>query len=226
MVTKRRRIIARLAMGCLFLAIVALLPVTLPTPETNVPAAQDPRDVGPIFTTVTATQQFPADRRDIRAISLFFSTFQRANPGGVVVTVASLNSGQWTTLNKQAVEKTTLHDGSYATFLFSPPLSVAPHQLVRIIVQADGDQTSAITWEVNPHWRPDGYALRVDGNELQGSARFHVQYAGQTGRVWQRIVPVWHRLTVFLDPFWQIVFFVGIAIIIGGLALFTGPPDD
>ncbi len=211
--------IIRAAIGALMLGGFASLPATLPTPETNVPATLNQKNTGPIDSNALAVQQFLADGRDIRTVSVLLATYLRTNHGGVSLTVASLNGNQWTTLGTLVADKATLQDNAFQTYRFVPPLPVAPHQPVRITLAADGDPNNAITWQTSADVRPVGYSLHVNGKEQPGSARFHVEYAGKSGRVGQLIRPMWQRLTIFLDPLWQVVLIVGMAIIAGGVIL-------
>ncbi len=223
---RRGQVIARIAIAAIILGGIALLPVTLPTPETNVPATSSPQTVGLLYDGATETQQFSAEGSDIHTASIFFSTSQRQNRGTALVTVAALNGDQWTTLGTKTVDEMTLQDNRFYTFVFSPPLPVAPHQPVRISVQANGDRGNAITWVTNTNWRPAGYTLLYNGQEQPGTARIHVQYAGRPGRVGAMILPLWRRSTIFLTPLWQVVLIVAIAITVGGLSLFSRSLDD
>jgi len=76
-----------------------------------------------------------------------------------------------------------------------------------------------VTWWVDGNVQPEGYALFYNGKRQEGTARFLVAYRAESGRLFQVIGPVWRRLTIFLDPFWQIVLIFGLVIAAGGFLL-------
>ncbi len=218
--------------GGLILVVIGLLPVSLPTEDdistladvrgdgvyvTVAPTTTNtlPRPIGPVFTGVTVAQEFSATGTEITAVALVLATYQRANSGTIQVLMQTQTNGQWQTLGFQTVEKTTLRDNVLNTVRFNPPLKVKRGQIIRIVLQADGNEQSAISWWINPSYQRPGFALFQNGDPLAGTAQFQVSYARASGRFAGMIGPVWTRMTVFLDPLWRTVLAVGLLSLLG-----------
>lgn len=222
----------RRAAGMLFaiamLAVIALLPVVVPTVDTTDSPAPSPttnaaenaaRPTDGIFAGVTATQQFPAAGTSIHSIALLLATNQRVNHGTAHVTVQANTHDKWQNLAIETIEEETLQDNAFYTLSFSPPLRVMNGQPLRIVLQADGGAGDAIAWWTDTNWKPDGYMLTFNGTEQDGTARFMVSYSPESGHLFQLLVPIWHRMTVFLDPIWQIALLFGFGSLLGSLFL-------
>ena len=117
------------------------------------------------------------------------------------------------------MDKAAIKDNTYQTFDFSPAVIVRKGQTLRILVTADGDANNAVTWWVNGSVQPEGYSLVYNGMPQEGTARFIVLYATASGPLFTVIGPFWQRLTVFLDPLWQIVLVFGLCVLAGSLVL-------
>lgn len=210
------------------LVIVALLPVMVPTVDTTAPLAPTATTnaadsaahaVVGIFEHVIATQQFPAAGTSIHSIALLLATYQRTNHGTAHVTVQKNANGKWQDLATETIEKETLRDNAFYAVSFSPPLTVINGEPMRIVLQADGGPNDAIAWWTDTEWKPDGYMLLVNGKEQGGTARFMVSYNPKIGHFFQLLGPIWHRMTVFLNPIWQIVLVLGFGSLLGSLVL-------
>ncbi|MDQ6832307.1 MAG: hypothetical protein M3008_02810 [Chloroflexota bacterium] len=222
------------AIGTLFLAIVAVCPVKVPTadqsgvPLPGVPtvapastAANTPaiHPIGGLYSGITAQQQFPANGARVRSIALFLGTYLRENHGVLKVTVQADAAGIWQDVATRTVDKAAIKDNAYQTFDFSPAVTVRKGQALRILVTADGDANNAVTWWVNGSVQPEGYSLVYNGMPQEGTARFIVSYATASGPLFTVIGPFWQRITVFLDPLWQIVLVFGLCVLAGSLVL-------
>lgn len=210
--------------GLLILVVIGLLPVSLPTEDDsdmqailqgNGVNATPPRPVGEIFAGVTVVQEFPATGTKISEAALVLATYQRANSGAIKVMMQTQVNGQWQTLSSQTVEKTKLQDNMPHTVAFDPPLVVKRGQIMRIVLQADGNEQNAITWWINPSDQRPGFALFYNGDPLPGTAQFQISYARASGRLVEMIGPLWTRMTVFLDPLWRAILAVGILLLFG-----------
>lgn len=219
---------APIAIGVLILAFIALLPVTVPTadesgvpppglptaaPSTSTPGVATTRPVGALYGTITAKQDFPAAGARIDSVALFLGTYQRTNHGDAQVVVQSSVAGAWKDLATRTVAKTDLTNNAYYTLAFSPPLTVAKGQPLQLLLRSDGGSGNAITWLVDTSWQPQGYALFYDDTPQQGTARFLVTYAPDSGRLFQVLGPLWRRLTIFLNPLWQVVLIFGCCVL-------------
>lgn len=216
-----------IGLGVALLCTLGLLPVTLPAPETIVPATEATHTLGEIDDNSTVTQQFLAEGTGIRTISIFLGTYQRKNRGTLFVTIQSFADGRWTPLQTGALDKAALRDNSFATVAFSPPLPVSPRQPVLIgLASAGGDANNAITWWAAADWRPEGYVLQLNGRTQPGTARFQAVYNGTPGRAWQFARPLEARVSVFLNPLWQVLLLIGFVIAVGGIATLARPLPD
>jgi hypothetical protein len=209
--------------GILILVVIGLLPVSLPTQDdTNTQVipqgeggdAAPPRPVGEIFAGVTVAQEFPATGTEISAAALLLATYQRINSGTIQVMLQTQANDQWQTLGSETVEKTALRDTMLYSVEFDPPLVVKRGQLMRIVLQADGNKQNAITWWTNPSFQRPGFALFLNGDPQPGVAEFHISYARASGRLMEMIDPLWARMTVFLDPLWRAILAVGILVLL------------
>ncbi|MDQ2785614.1 MAG: hypothetical protein M3Y58_11510 [Chloroflexota bacterium] len=222
------------AMGALFLAIVAFFPVRVPTTdESGVPlptvatvaptvtAANTPviHPIGRLYNGITAQQRFPANGAQVRSIALFLGTYLRENHGSLTMTVQADAAGTWQDLATRTVDEAAIKDDAYQTFDFSPAVTVRKGQTLQILVTANGDANNAVTWWVNGSLQPEGYMLFYNGAPQEGTARFIVSYTAASGHLFAVIGPLWQRLTVFLDPLWQVVFVFGLCVLVGGLVL-------
>ena len=224
---------APVAIAIVVLAIVAFLPVTVPTADesgtplpgiapaalTNASNTPITRPIGGLFGSNTAKQQFPALGERIQSVALFLGTYQRENHGTLKVTIQSDTAGAWQDLATQAVDKAAIRDNAYQTIEFSPGLAVVKGQALQILVTTNGSANDAVTWWVNGDWQPEGYALFYNGKRQEGTARFLVSYAPVSGHLFQHLGPLWRRLTLFLDPLWQIVLVFGLCIMVGTFVL-------
>jgi len=222
------------AIGAIFLAIVAFFPVRVPTADESgillpgVPtvapvatAANTPaiHPIGGLYSGITAQQRFPANGARVRSIALFLGTYLRENHGSLKVTIQTDAAGTWQDLATQTVNEATIKDNAYQTFDFSPGITVRKGQTLQILVTADGDANNAVTWWVNGGLRPEGYALFYNGTLQEGTARFIVSYTAASGHLFEVVGPLWQRLTVFLDPLWQIVLAFGLCVLAGSIVL-------
>lgn len=229
-----RQYLRGLAIGALLLATVAFFPATVPiTDESGVPlpgvptvapattAANTPaiHPIGGLYNGITAQQRFPANGARIPSIALFLGTYQRENHGSLKVTIQADAAGTWQDLATRTVDEAAIKDNAYQTFDFSPTITVRKGQTLQLLVTADGDANNAVTWWVNGSWQPDGYALFYNGKPQAGAARFIVSYTAASGHLFEVVGPFWQRLTVFLDPLWQIVLVFGLCILAGSLVL-------
>lgn len=215
-----------LLIGLLILVVIGLLPVSLPTEDDTTTQAilqgdggdaPPPRPVGEIFAGVTVAQEFPATGTEISAAALLLATYQRVNSGTIQVMLQTQANGQWQTLGSQTVEKAKLRDNMPHTVTFDPPLVVKRGQIMRIVLQADGNEQNAITWWIHPSSPRPGFALILNGDPQPGVAEFQISYARASGRLIELIDPLWARMTVFLDPLWRAILAVGILVLLGSL---------
>lgn len=229
------RVAVLVAIGALFLAVVAFLPVTIPTAdESGVPlpgiptiapattaAANRPamHPIGRLYSGIMARQQFPANGGRVHSIALFLGTYQRENHGSLTVTVQADMAGTWQDVATWTMDEAAIKDNAYQTFNFSPAITVSKGQTLQILVTADSNANNAVTWWVNGDWQPEGYALFYNGERQEGAARFLVSYAPAAGRLFENLGPIWRRLTIFLDPLWQVVLIFGLSVLAGSLVL-------
>jgi hypothetical protein len=221
----RRALIVSL--GIIVLVVLAFLPVTVPTADVTgppAPATDTTTDatshlMGGISGGMMAIQQFPAASTDIQAVALLLGTYHRTNQGTARISMQANTNGAWQNLATQSVEKAKLQDNALYSFTFTPPLTVAKGQSVRIILESDGGANDAIGWWTNRGWKPDGYTLAFNGQEQEGTAAFQVTYAPATGRLFRMLGMVWNRMTVFLDPSWRFVLLIGLGLLGGGVIL-------
>lgn len=222
------------AVALVLLAILAFFPATVPTEDDSgvppvsgatavpgaggIPAAIE-RPIGGLFGGIEAKQLFPATGTRIRSVALFLGTYKRENHGTLRVTLQVNAAGTWRDLATRTVNETEIKDDAYHTIAFSPALAVPKGETVQILVTADGSDKDAVTWWVNGNWQPEGYALFYNGMRQEGTARFLVVYAAESGRLFQVVGPIWRRLTIFLGPLWQAVLIFGFCVVAGGLLL-------
>lgn len=207
--------------GLLILVAIGLLPVSLPTGDDTstlaIPqeagANATPRPIGGLFSGVTVAQEFPAAGTKISAASLVLATYQRANSGTIRVMLQTQTNGRWQTLGSQTMEKTTLRDNEPNTVRFDPPPVVKLGEIVRIVLQADGNAQSAISWWINPSDQRPGFALFLNGRPQPGTAQFQISYTRASGHLVAMIGPIWTRITVFLDPLWRLVLLLGTVVL-------------
>jgi hypothetical protein len=214
-----------LLIGLLILVAIGFLPVSLPAADdTNTEAAPQGsgtnttplRPIGEIDAGGTAAQEFPAAGTKISTATLLLTTYQRANSGAIQVMLQTQANGRWQTLGSQTMQKADLRDNALTTVTFDPPLRVQRGQIVRIVLQADGDARNAISWQINPSSQMPGFALFLNGDPQPGTAQFQISYAPASGRLGAMIGPVWARITVFLDPLWRVILAAGILVLLGG----------
>jgi hypothetical protein len=222
------------AIGVLILAFIALLPVMVPiadesgpplpgipttTPSATGSSAAATRPLGGLYGNIAAMQQFPAAGERIDSVALFLGTYQRTNHGDFRVAVQANVAGEWKDLANRTVDKANLADNAYYTLTFSPPLLVARGQPLQLLLTSAGGSGDAITWWIDASSQPQGYALFYNGKPEGGTARFLVSYAPASGHLFQLLGPIWRRLTLFLDPLWQIVLLCGLCVLAGSFVL-------
>ena len=229
--TQHLRRAAPAAVAVVLLAIVAFLPVTVPTaddsgapPISGAASGSDgspatDRPIGGLFQGIEAKQLFPATGTRIRSVALFLGTYKRENHGTLRVSLQVNAAGTWRELATRKVNETEIKDNAYQTIAFSPALVVPKGEMVQILVTADGSEKDAVTWWVNGAWQPEGYALFYNGTRQEGIARFLVSYTTKSGRLFQVVGPIWQRLTIFLGPLWQAVLVFGLCVVVGGFLL-------
>ncbi|MGI8857783.1 MAG: hypothetical protein ACR2JW_18765 [Thermomicrobiales bacterium] len=220
--------------GGLVLAFVAFLPVTVPTadesgvhlpgiptitPSTNSLGAAGTRPIGGLYGNIAAKQQFPAAGERIHSVALFLGTYRRTNRGDFQVAIQTNVAGEWKDLATRVVDKAGVTDNAYYTLTFSPPLLVAKGQPLQIVLTSADGAGDAITWWIDTSWQPQGYALAYKDTPQPGTALFLVSYAPDSGRLFQTLGPVWRRLTIFLDPLWQVVLILGFCVLAGSFVL-------
>lgn len=212
-------------------------PVTVPTTDdTSVPAASAPplpgkpipientdadpdRTIGDITNSIIVRQQFVASGERINTISLLFSNYRHVNHGVVQITVQTDVSGEWKDVATQIINKDAIQDNGWQTLDFTPPLTSTKNQRFLMTIRADGGPNDAVSLWRNGEYRPDGFLLTVNDQREDGSLRFQVGYMLRSGRLFTMLGPIWDRLTVFLDPFWRVVFLLGLSTFIGTIAL-------
>lgn len=215
-----RRLIRAVVVG-LALLLLGLLPVSIPTgDDTTVPGGPALQPVGGIFDGITVTQRFPAAGAEISAIALQLATYRRVNAGALDLTVYAETAGEWRPIAGRTTSKELVKDNAYHTFTFSPPLVVRKDQPLALEVRADGDAGQAVSWWMNPAWAPEGFQLLVNGQPQPGTGRFTVQYARRSGPLIMLLPRFWDRLTVFLDPLWQIVLALGFGLALVGVGAY------
>lgn len=217
-----------LAMLVVALAIIGLLPVTIPeTDDTTVPGPA-PAGIPPATSATSRTpspastagelisgtiiqQQFPADGAHLDTIALL-----AANQGMGTVTVQRAINGMWEDLATQTIAPADWKDGQWYSLQFSPPLAVTRGQPLRLVLRAsDGSDRGIAAWK-NSAWQPDGYRLAVNTQPQTGTLRFTAHYAPRSGRLIGMLGALWDRVTVFLNPFWRIGLFIGAVLLIVG----------
>jgi hypothetical protein len=212
--------------GLLILVAIGLLPVSLPMEDDTTTQAisesagvnaTPQRPIGGVFAGITVAQEFPAAATKISRAALVLATYERTNSGTIQVMLQTQTNGRWQTLGSRAVEKAALRDNEPNTVTFDPPLVVKRGDIVRIVLQADGNAQNAISWWINPSDQRPGFALFLNGAPLPGTAQFQVSYARASGRLVEMIGPIWTRITVFLSPLWRVILAVGILILLSSL---------
>lgn len=212
--------------GLLILVAIGLLPVSLPTEDdtSTLAIAQSAgananlqRPIGSVFAGITVAQEFPAAGTKISRAALVLATYQRTNSGTIQVMLQRQANGQWQTLGSRSAEKATLRDNEPNTVTFDPPLVVKRGEIIRIVLQANGDAQNAISWWINPSDQRPGFALYLNDAPLPGTAQFQISYARASGRLVEMISPIWTRITVFLSPLWRAILAVGILVLFGSL---------
>ncbi len=219
--------------GVVVVAALALLPVTVPdaddngtplpgmaTPVPPAAASGDPfRPVGRLFGAQTAAQQFPANGRHVREIALLLGTYQHANDGTLTVALQAQRGGEWQDLAARSFDKMALRDNAYLIVSFAPPIDVTRGEPLRVTLRVKGGSSEAITWWKDANWSPDGYTLLLNDRRQEGTARFSVAYAPESGPLIRLIRPLWGRLTIFLSPGWSVALIVGIGALLAALVL-------
>jgi hypothetical protein len=224
MTPRARRAVWAVAVLGLVGAIAAFAPVTLPREDgSGVPPplrAALMRPVGDIRAGRSATQEFVATGTRIHALSLLFGTYLRTNHGTALVTVHARADGQWREVGAHTIDISTLRDNAYYTITFAPQLPVTKGEPVRVTLSSDGGAGDAITWWSILGWQPAGSTLTYNGRPLAATAYLRVSYAVESGPLAALALPVWRRMTIFLDPLWQMALALSLGLIAaGGVAL-------
>ncbi|MHB8647869.1 MAG: hypothetical protein ACYDAR_18970 [Thermomicrobiales bacterium] len=214
-----------LALLALIILAMALVPVSLPVNDTIIPEGGNMRPVGEITAGVTVTEQFPA-ATNIASLSLLLSTYQRVNPGMLRITILAETGGEWQERAARDLDTMTLPATGYTTLLFSPPVAIRNGQHVRITLQSDNPPGQAVTWVRNPQGQRQDYLLTMNGQALPGNVIFQVSYRPDSGRLFRMIGAIWSRVTVFLNPLWQVVLIVGLVILAASVLALMRRLDD
>jgi len=189
-----------------------IIPVHIPVAESFRTPATATVPSTPLIQGVEVVQQFPATGAPITAIAIQLATYKRVNAGTVQLTVRVIRGGQWQVLAVRTAAKERLRDNAFQSFDFSPPLIANPDEILAIAVAADQDSSQAISWWIDPTLSRASYQLLVDGTPQPGMAVFSIAYAQKSGPLLTLLPEVWQRLTVFLDPLWQALLLLGIAL--------------
>lgn len=220
----RRRAVG-IGVGLLALALLAVLPVAVPSGSDGALDTIDHQPVGGIAEGSSATQQFPAHGTAIRTVTVYLATFGRTNRGILHLSVFAETppKGGWQRLATRDLDEATLLDNGYTTLTFSPPLPVTQGKGVRLVMEATGPPADAVTWWTNPQWQQPGYQLTYNTNPIAGSAVFQVHYARMTHPFILTLGAVWARATTFLTAPWQGLLLLALIGMAGGSALIFRP---
>ncbi len=189
-----------------------VIPVHIPLAESFHTPATATVPSTPLIQGVELIQQFPATGAPITVIAIQLATYKRVNAGTVQLTVRVMRGGQWQILAVRIAAKDQLRDNAFQSFEFSPPIIVNPDEILAIAVAADQDSSQAISWWIDPTLSRTSYQLLVDGIPQPGMAVFSVAYAQKSGPLITLLPDIWQRLTIFLDPLWQALFLIGLAL--------------
>ena len=229
----QRGAITTLLAVIVLIAALALVPVAVPsadesgvplpgmaTPAPTTPATGDPfTPIGPLFGGQVAAQQFPANGARVREIALFLGTYRRVNDGTLTVTLQAQRGGQWQDLAVRSFDKAAVRDNAYLAVPLAPPVAVTRGEPLRVALRVEGGSSEAITWWKETNWNPDGYLLLLNDQRQEGTARFRLSYAPESGPLVRLIGPLWSRLTLFLDPGWRVALAIGFGALLAALAL-------
>jgi hypothetical protein len=184
-------------------------PVAIPRDATMVP-------VGEIARGITVRQQLPPPGTAFSSISLLLGTYHRTPAGSleIVVEIAD-RDGRWIPLNHTSVALAQILDTVPYTLTFSPPLPIPPTEHLAIALSSDAPPGEAITWWTAPTWTKAGYQLFVNEQKGTGNAIMTAKYVGVRGPLLKMIPAIWQRMTIFLDPLWQIVLLLALLVGIG-----------
>jgi hypothetical protein len=210
------------------LAIIGLLPITIPETDDTIVPGVAPAGISPATSAASGTaapastagesisgtiiqQQFPAEGANLDTIALL-----AASQGMGTVTVQQAINGKWEDFVTQTIAPADWKEGQWYSLQFSPPLAVKRGQPLQIVLRASDGSDRGIAVGKNSAWQPDGYRLAVNAQPQTGTLRFTAHYAPRTGRLIGMLGALWGRVTVFLNPFWRIGLLIGAVLLIVG----------
>jgi hypothetical protein len=225
--------IAPFAVGVAALIVLAFLPVSLPEGD-DLAVSRGKQPAGQITNGTVISQEFVSTGTSVTSLGLLLGSDERAEAGAVRVTLEAQRDGQWQMLASETAQEGDQRGATFGTIAFSPPLAVTINQPLRITAQSSPADTRPVTWWVSTGFARDGFALSVNGSRRDDTLCFTIAYGRASGRLVQMLKPVWQRISIFLNPGWQVMLLFGFALIAAGLMaiawhLFGGsgdPPPD
>ncbi len=196
----------------LVLGSTLVIPVHIPLSEGFHTPATATVPSTPLIQGVEVIQQFPVTGAPITAIAIQLATYKRVNVGTVQLTVRVMRGGYWQVLAVRTIAKEQLKDNAFQSFEFSPALLTRPDEILAVVVAADQDNSQAISWWIDPTLSEASYQLLVNGMPQPGMAVFSIAYVQKSGPVITLLPDLWQRLTIFLDPLWQVLLLLGLAL--------------
>ncbi len=184
-------------------------PVVIPQDATMVPS-------GEIARGITVRQELPAPGTALSSVSLLLGTEHRTSPGSLEIAVEIADrDGHWIPISRTSVALSQIPDTAPYTLTFSPPLSIPPTEHLAIALSSNAPPAGAAIWWTAPTWTKAGYQLFINDQLHTGNAIMTAGYANAQGPLLNLLPIIWQRITVFLDPLWQIMLLLALTLGIG-----------
>ena len=185
--------------------IVLLTPVSIPLAEDFRTPAKSASPSSPLIQGTEIAQRFPSREAPITSLALQFATYKRVNTGTLRVRLQALRDGQWQTVGDWTIEKDQLQDNAFQSFRLPRELLLPARTQLAVVITADGDPSQAISWWYDPTLALPDHQLLVNGTPQPGMGVFTIQYGRDEGSLITLLPNFWSRLTLFLNPGWQVV---------------------
>jgi len=181
-----------------------------------IPQSAQPVPVGEITRGVTVRQQLPPPGTALSSVALFLDTYQHTSARVLEIAIEIRDrDGHWITISHTSVALSRITDKAYYTLSFSPPLRIPPTKNLAIALSSDAPPGEAVTWLTAPAWTNTEFQLSTNDRVQQGNAIMTAAYVGERGPLLKMLPAIWQRITVFLEPPWQLLLLLALIVALG-----------